>query len=748
MALHLAVFIVIFALVLWNTIQVVLFWRSRNTSSWTGPTKVYSLKDHPEAGGDWTLTNRPPSQMPESSQVRPIKSRQYTVQPYSSIGDINALSEDNLIGRHSLYQQPHLSPGYRRSAFPSNGVPHAASDLRSEAVVPLSSSAGPISAQSSTSLPRSPSIDSVDGPAIPLQPTQLSSIRFQTPRESYAKTQRMTHQQAVPDLRNRRMSEIFRDGGYLYESTINSTSTKAPEEKQSMIKSIKESLGGLFSFSRRTKNNTVKDGSKPKAFEVIRPPRPSTVMEMTDDISQAGDDNLRELNSLGISRFFEESGLNNKRDRSLFIANPETMISRTGSVRSSASEVPRVSPELIRQTSIATSVHTVSRQILKPALNMGADMNSIYSGVGSLVSEPANTESKRASATSAQYTYPRTSAESSIADVLRSETPFKLHSGETIKVSKGPEKAVQYWSKISGQYVESTSDPLLERKQTTVLPHVSPPLLLLPTARGYFDAIHVDPSKVAATTQLTRSRAGSRPESPAESHHSSNVAASAGKMHEILDRMFSDEDDDDSDTISDGEETCSTFSGRVSATIMALQKREQEEYFADAQSLYRSETLEPVQEHFNSETGVGSKAGGSRDGGDSVSGVMKLPYKPTRTASGTILRTYSGTSASSSSALQLRPSKSGASSRPLAQTPLYPPSMLSFTESATSLLLPRTLSRQSSRTSLGEGSVMTKQEHDVNATQSMETRDTKVLDPLDEEPVAASKTHTNNETPS
>ncbi|KAG0020754.1 hypothetical protein BGZ80_003636 [Entomortierella chlamydospora] len=730
---------------------LVVAWLIAKESHQKGKTLEHAFNfvaDHSETGGDWTLTNRPPSQMPESSQVMPIKSRQYTVQPYSSIGDINALSEDNLIGRHSLYQQPHQSPGYRRSAFPSNGVPHAASDLRSEAVVPLSISAGPISAQSSTSLPRSPSIDSVDGPAIPLQPTQLSSIRFQTPRESYAKTQRMTHQQAVPDLRNRRMSEIFRDGGYLYEPTINSTSTKAPEEKRSMIKSIKESLGGLFSFSRRTKNNPVKDGSKPKAFEVIRPPRPSTVMEITDDISQAGDDNLRELNSLGISRFFEESGLNNKRDRSLFIANPETMISRTGSVRSSASEVPRASPELIRQTSIATSIHTVSRQIPKPALNTGADMNSIYSGVGSLASEPANTENKRVSATSAQYTYSQTSAESSIADVLRSETPFKLHSGETIKVSKGPEKAVQYWSKISGQYVESTSDPLSERKQTTVLPHVSPPLLLLPTARGYFDTIHVDSSKAAATTQLTRSRTGSRPESPAESHHSSNVAASAGKMHEILDRMFSDEDDDDSETISDGEETCSTFSGRVSATIMALQKREQEECFADAQSLYRSETLEPVQEHFNSETGISSRAGGSGDGSDSVSGAMKLPYKPTRTASGTILRTYSGTSASSSSALQPRPSKSGASSRPLAQTPLYPPSMLSFTGSATSLLLPRTLSRQSSRTSLGEGFVMTKQEHDVNATQPVETRDTKVLDPLHEEPVATSKIHTNNETPS
>ncbi|KAF9359707.1 hypothetical protein BGX26_011655 [Mortierella sp. AD094] len=756
MALHLAVFIVMFALVLWNTIQVVLFWQSRHKSSWTGPTKTYSLEDPSEVNGDWTLSNRPLSRIPEPAQVVPIQSRRYTVQPYSSIGDLNALSEDNLIGRHSMYQQSHQPSGYRRSVFLSNGAPHTALNLRSEAVVPLSSSPEPMSVQSATSLPRSPSIDSVDGPAIPLQPTQLSSIRFQTPRESYAKIQRMTHQQATPDLRTRRMSEIFRDGGYLYEpkETINPTPTKAPEEKQSMIKSIKGSFGGLLSFSKRTKKNPTGDGSKPKAFEVIRPQRPSTVMETTDDISQAGDDNLRELNSLGISRFFEESGLNNKRERSLFVANPETMISRTGSVRSSASGFPQAPPELIRQTSTATSVHTVSRQRSKPALNMSADLSSIYSGVGSLASEPANMESKRVSATSAQYTYPRTSAESNITDVLRSDTPFKFQGGETIKVSKGPEKAVQYWSKKSGQYVESTSDPLSERKQTTVLPLVSPPLLLLPTTRGsFFDTIQIDTSKAAATAQLTKSRPGSRPESPTESHHSGNVAASAGKMHEILDRMFSDQDDDDSDTISDGDETCSTFSGRVSATIMALQqKQEQEEYFADAQSLYRSETLEPVLEHLDSEADVAGEAGGGGNGNDGRSGSRKIPYKPTRTASGTLIRTYSGSpklaSASSSSAILSRSSKSGSLSRPLAQTPLHSPSMLSFTGSATSLLLPGTLSRHSSRTSLGEGFVMTKQEHDVNATQQVEARDTKVLDPLREEPVTTSKTYTNSETPS
>ncbi|KAF9113233.1 hypothetical protein BGX27_001980 [Mortierella sp. AM989] len=744
MALHLAVFIVMFALVLWNTIEVAFFWQSRHTSSWKGPTKTYSLEDPTQTNADWSIVSRPLGHVADPAQAGPIKSRRYTVQPYSSIGDLNTFSKDSLIGRRSLYHQSHPPPGYRRSRFLTEGEPTL--DLRPEIMVPSSSSPGPMSSRSANSLPRSPSADSIEGPAIPLQPTQLSLVRFQPPRESYAKIQRMTLQQATtPDLRTRRMSDIFRDGGYLYEpsETIKTTTANVPKDKPSVFKSIKESIGSILSINKRTNKRSTGDGSKPKAFEVIRPQRLPPVTDTADDNSQAGDDNLRELNSVGISRFFEESGLNNERKRSLFVANPEVVISRTGSVRSSISGVLQAKPDLIRQISSATSVHSVSRQ--RSALNMSSDLNSIYSGVGS---DSDNVDIKRVSTTSVQHIYPRASVESNIAEVLRSETPFKLQGGGIIKVSQGPEKAVQYWRKESGQYVESTStDPLAERKQNAVLPHVSPPLLLLPTTRGsFFDTIQVDTSKVAVTAPSIKSRAGSRPESPTESHHSVNVAASAGKMHEILDRMFSDQDDDDSDAISDGEESCSTFSGRVSATIIALQqKREQEEYFADAQSVYRSETLEPVLEHHDS----GDESG---NGDDGTASVWKVPFKPTRTPSGTLIRTYSGssklasTSAPTSSATLLHPSKSGSLGRPLAQTPLHSPPVQSFSGSTTSLLLPGSLSRQSSRTSLGGGPILPKQEHEVNATQLGGVHDTKVTDPLQEEPVATSKIHTNNET--
>ncbi|KAF9191997.1 hypothetical protein BGZ49_003474, partial [Haplosporangium sp. Z 27] len=741
MALHLAVFIVMFALVLWNTIQVILFWKSRHTSSWIGAAKNYNLSDRADVDTDWTLESRPISRIAEPAPLRPTNSRLYTVQPYSSIGDLNALSDDNLIGHHSMYHQSHQPPSYQRPRFPSDGDPNLAMDLRSEATLPLSNSTEPMSAQSATSLQRPPSVDSTDGHAIPLQPTHLSSRRFEPPRESYAKIQRMTHQQTTPDLRTRRMSEIFRDGGYLYEPTevVDPISAKTEEEKQSVIKSIKGSfvgLGSLLSLGKRAHNKPSSDGAKPKAFEVIRPPRPSTVMDTADNVSQAGDDNLRELNSVGINRFFEESGLNNERSRNLFIANPEVVISRAGSVRSSVSGLPYAPPELVRQASMATSIHTISRQLSKPALTTSTDMNSLHSGIGSMASEAGNTESKGVPITNA---YPRASADNNIAEVLRSDTPFMLQGGGILKVSKGPEKAVQYWRKESGQYVESTSvDSLAERKQATIIPRASPPILILPSTRGFFDNIQIDTNKTPAAPSI-KSRAESRPESPTESHQSTNVVASADKMHEILDRMFSDQDDDDSDTISDDDESCSTFSGRVSATIMALQqKRDQEELFADAQSLYRSETLEPVLEHLDSEADVKDSEM------DITPDVRKIPYKPTRTLSGTLIKTYSGssklgTSAPSPSTLLSR-SRNGSSSRPLAQTPLHSPSVLSFSGSTTSLLLPGTLSRQSSRASLSEGAAMINHEHDAKMIiQPGDSHDTKVLNPLREEPVAASE---------
>ncbi|KAF9436908.1 hypothetical protein BGZ76_002572 [Entomortierella beljakovae] len=731
MALHLAVLIIMFALILWNTIQVYLFWQSRHTRSWKGPAKPYNLDDSAE-GTNWAAS-RPQSRITDPGMVRPIKSRQYTVQPYSSIGDLGTLSEDNLIGGSPSYRRSHIPPGYSRSRFLSNNRPGATLDLHSDSIIPLSSSPSPMSIQSVTSIPHSTSVDSIDGPAIPLQPTQLSGARSQAPRESYAKNQRLTHQQGTPDLRNRRMSEIFRDGGYLYEpGKAVHPSPKVTQDKKGVFKSLVGSVGGLLTFSKRTVKRPTSIGSKPKAFEVIRPSRHPPVMDTADDASQVGDD-LKELNSIGISRFFQESGLNNDRKGNLFVANPEVGLSRNGSVRSSVSGFPQARPELGRNTS-AHSARSATRP--KHATSMSTDLNSIYSGFGSMASEVGHLDGRRVSTTSAQHNYSRVSLENNIADVLRSETPFRLQGGGVIKVSKGPEKSVQYWRKESGQYIESNnSTDNIERKQSTTVIPAPPPIILLPATLGYFDNIQVDTSKPATAAPSVKSRAGSRPESPTESLQSTNVVTSAGKMHEILDRMFSDQDDD-SDTISDGDETCSTFSGRVSATILALQqKREHEEYLADAQSVYRAETLEPVLEHHDLE--ADRKDDKTKDG-DSTTGIKIIPQNLNRSPSGTIIRTLSGTSkltsASPPSSIT-RPLKNNLSSRPLAQTPLHSPSVLSFTESTASLLLPGTLSRQSSRTSLGESPSLAKREPEVIASQLDETHDTKALHPLQEESV-------------
>ncbi|KAG0029185.1 hypothetical protein BGZ81_004047 [Podila clonocystis] len=65
MALHLVVFIVVFALAIWNTIQVVMFWRSRHADSWRGPTKTYNFEE-PTSGDEttehgWAMASRPNS---------------------------------------------------------------------------------------------------------------------------------------------------------------------------------------------------------------------------------------------------------------------------------------------------------------------------------------------------------------------------------------------------------------------------------------------------------------------------------------------------------------------------------------------------------------------------------------------------------------------------------------------------------------------------------------------------------------
>ncbi|KAF8949482.1 hypothetical protein BGZ47_000023 [Haplosporangium gracile] len=710
MGFHLSVFVVIFALALWNTIQVLMFWQVRHELSWQGPTKNYDFEDNAETEQGWVVTGQPVSHRPDDpSLVDLAKTRRYTVEPYiSSASDSGRDSlrplppGDRAFRNRASIRRSHLPPGYRLSRFPSDEDRHALPDLRSEAMRPLSSAAGPMSARSTSPHPASPgaSVDSLEGGAIPLQPTQLSKARFQSPvRESYTRSQRMNHQQATQDMRTRRMSEIFRDGRYLYEPNDPTPSTPAaPVEKTSVWQSVKGTIGGVFSMKKPSIKRSSGDGSKPKAFEVMRPNRPSPVMDTADDASQVGDDNLRELNSIGISRFFQESSRNYERNRSLFVANPEALASQAGSVRSSLSTP--VPPTMLQRTASDATSNDVPSGRAKPLRNVSTDLASVLTGMDSSFSDNAVSESKRVSTLSAQQSGPsRQSVENNIAEVI----PVKLQGGGILKISKGPEKAVQYWRKESGQYVESQVDPLSERK-----PMSSPSLLMLPTTRGAFlDTIPIDTTgaKKVATPSI-RSRAGSRPESPTESHYSNNVAVSAGRMHEILDRMFSDDQDDEgSGTISEDDESCSTFSGRVSATILALhQKREQEE-FSDGQSLYRPDTLEPVLEYADSDAEeewdlrrAASSASAAAVPGSGRSTPKRAASSAALGARNTSRPTLMRTA--SNPLTILRPSKSGSLGRPLAQTPLHSPSVLPFSGSTPSLLLPGMLSCQSSHSSL------------------------------------------------
>ncbi|KAF9912468.1 hypothetical protein EC991_010555 [Linnemannia zychae] len=714
MGLHLSVFVVIFALALWNTIQVCMFWQSRHTFSWQGPTKNYDFEDPAETSHGWVPTgrpvsHRPTSHHPDSSLVDLTKTRRYTVEPYfASASDSGQSSlrphpDERALSPRVSFRHSHHPPGHRLSRFPSDDDRHTQLDSRSEAMRPLSGAAGPMSARSTSPHPVSPgaSVDSLDGVAIPLQPTQLSSARFQPPvRESYTRSQRMNHQQATQDMRSRRMSEIFRDGRYLYEPNDPSPPMPAaPVEKTGVWQSVKGTFGGVFSIKKSSIKRSSGGGTKPKAFEVIRPNRPPPIRDNTaDDASQAGDDNLRELNSIGISRFFQESSRNYERNRSLFVANPEALASQAGSVRSSLS-MPGP-PTMLQRTASEVTSNDIPYGRSKPVRNVSADMSSVLTGMEISLSENATSESRRVSTLSTQQQAPsRQSVESNMPEVLLTDTPVKLQGGGILKISKGPEKAVQYWRKESGQYVESLAGSSPERK-----PMSSPSLLMLPTTRGSFlDTIPADSTANSRkATPSIKSRAGSRPESPTESHHSNTVAVSAGRMHEILDRMFSDQDDEGSDTMSEDDESCSTFSGRVSATILALHHKREQEELSDAQSLYRPDTLEPVLEYIGSDTEeerqLAAAAAASPGSGRSTPkrAASSAALGARNTVRPTLMRTASNPSAI------LRPSKSGSLTRPLAQTPLHSPSVLPFSGSTPSLLLPGMLSRQNSHSSLRE----------------------------------------------
>ncbi|KAF9574361.1 hypothetical protein EC968_006695 [Mortierella alpina] len=729
MALHLAVFIVIFALSLWNLIQVCIFWKTRHSDSWKGPRKTYNFED-PIDGSEqgWGLNGRPLSsgggshsrgvryggEDDDDSGFSLVKTRRFTVQSYSSLGS-SSHSARGASMRHTMHgsAHPHLmqqqqqplegsdddisrfgSPAerYRQSrlmdhrrsrlAESDTGVSPTEESLlerRLDALTTLSANAIPSARANGVVTPSSstlldPSSDTEVSNKMNPRLSTANTVRSSLPqRESYANLQRMSHQQATPDPRTRRMSDITRDGPYLYnpkkdekESASQAMMADSTEPSQSLWSSVKSSIGNVFGrFSKRSAGSHSTDGSKPKAFEVMRPPRrtyeaPERPASRTGSValndetgSQVGGDRLRELNTLGISRFFQESDRGYERNRNLFVANPSAMISRTGSLVSTVSGAvgPAAPGSMILNrngSGTAESIRTLQQARSRgPAAGTGSghtlagvgtgvgvgDRASLLvgsgggSGSGGGIDSPrsehtgtasiSDRDSRRTSSalmigtgsgSVSQLYPPRHSVESSnnIADALTIEAPLLLQGGGILKVSRGPEKAVQYWHKESGQYAELSAEALRDQQSPqqqrkalaatadgeiggvgTALegshsPSHSPsPKQPLPPA--------IQTQKLPQTVSSSSIRAHSMAESslgsggptsgansPTESHSqsqpspSTNVAASAGRMHEILGRMFSDrsvrlhsDHEQDADSIV-SEDTASTFSGRYS----------------------------------------------------------------------------------------------------------------------------------------------------------------------------------------
>lgn len=740
MALHLAVFIVIFALAIWNTIQVVMFWRSRHADSWSGPTKTYNF-DEPISGDEtaersWAMTNRPNSNSfslgrgiesgaSDNGSMDPLKGRRFTVQSNSSLGSMrpgstqyNAAmhhqaitaqneSSDDEAYRYSSpaerYRQSRLSD-LRRSRFATeNDAETAILDRRLDALLPPTNSAAAAAAVSGAFSQRSSG--EVAGSVPGTEQNDSLSILVSTPagkslnRESYANIQRMSHQQPLTDPRTRRMSDITRDGPHLYQpqqdSRDNSNyggensagtlqmSSDSGARKRGLWTSMKGTIEDVFFFGKKPEHSKKGSSSKPKAFEVIRPLRTNYAEASSSSFNrggeasegggqgrdnheqQAGDDQLRELNSLGISRFFQESDRGYEKNRSLFVANPESRISRNGSMASTLSGALPPFSKLNRngsntRASITSLVQgsrsgergsgcgllaitTVPSVPMTLAGSIGVDTSSLETpsaltrdrssefkaGLESptISEQDAASESRRISALSAAggsslgMRYGRGSVEGNIAEALLVDIPpLRLQGGGTLKVSKGPEKSVKYWHKESGQYIESRMSNTTNLS-TSSLPSASPSPLLsgivastpsgariaisganmahhrdsvldnsnrsVATTRGNSptsslsvgDRNSVMPPIVVPTAGSTSSpttvsspRSPESPESLADSQQSrqsSNILASAGRMHEILGRMFSghQQDIDESDSMS--EDTCSTFSGRASGMSTA-----------------------------------------------------------------------------------------------------------------------------------------------------------------------------------
>ncbi|CAO3575176.1 unnamed protein product [Mortierella alpina] len=721
MALHLAVFIVTFALSLWNLIQVCIFWKTRHSDSWKGPTKTYNFED-PIDGSEqgWGLGGRPLSsgggshtrgvryggEDDDDSGFGLVKTRRFTVQSYSSLGS-SGHSARGASMRHTMHgsapphlmlQQPPLegsdddlsrfgSPAerYRQSRLTDHRRSRLAEsdaavspteesllERRLDALTTLSASAAPAAGTnrlvtpSPSTLPETSSDTEASTKANP-RLSMANTVRSALPqRESYANLQRLSHQQAAPDPRTRRMSDITRDGPYLYnprkdekESASQAVVADRTEPTQSLWSSMKASIGNAFGrFGKRSAGSPSTDGSKPKAFEVMRPPRRTyegserpasrtgSVAVNDETGSQVGGDRLRELNTLGISRFFQESDRGYERNRNLFVANPSAMISRTGSLVSTVSGAvgPSAAAPSIRLNrngsgtaeSIRTlqqarsrgpmagtgSVHTLAGMGAGVGVGDRASLLVGGGGGGGGIDSPrsehtgsasiSDRDSRRTSSalmigtgsgSVSQLYPPRHSVESSnnIADALSIEAPLLLQGGGILKVSKGPEKAVQYWHKDSGQYAELSAEALRDQQSpqqrkalaTTAGGEMggagtmlegshspSPKQPLPPTIRTQRLPQTGSPLSIRtrsmAESSMDSGGPSSEANSPTESHSqgqpspSTNVAASAGRMHEILGRMFSDQSvrlhsdhEQDADSIL-SEDTASTFSGRYS----------------------------------------------------------------------------------------------------------------------------------------------------------------------------------------
>ncbi|KAF9170787.1 hypothetical protein BGX20_008531 [Mortierella sp. AD010] len=843
MSLHLAVFIVIFALILWNFIQVCMFWKLRHSDAWKGPTKTYSFEDPAEqVEQGWGLPGRPNSrgagghmrgiathrhdgEDEDGGEFVPAKGRRFTVASYASLGSSSQDGNRGSIMQHAhhaptaynqmlhhgstdddtlrygspaeRYRQSRLSElqgsRFSQSAVSDGGsaTDDAIAERRPDSMKPL---VGPTIA----TIPSSTTSGSLQTPSIDVDgsikssfhgPSPLGTRREHSPqKESYANFQRMKHQHSMPDPRTRRMSDITRDGPYLYDprkdeqdNTQSTSPVVADLSRKSLFAGLVASLGTAFRFGRRSGNTSSGDGSKPKAFEVMRPPRRNYVPEpssgsMDETGSQAGGDQLRELHSLGISRFFQESDRGYEANRSLFVANPSAMISRTGSLVSTVSgAVPAATTRLNRNGSgTAESIRTLnctrskgvgvgsglSTSITGSAFGVGSgqsitgDRTSIVAASGVVGNDSSIYE--RGSANSAldlelrrtpaavtggssggagnQLYHSRHSADSSnnIADALTIDAPLLLQGGGILRVSKGPEKSVQYWHKESGQYVESIAESLKDEKlkeskaegesseATSSLPPAIPPIQTLqqqsqqkkqqeissPSVRSRSSIIGGAGTSSGPNSSVPTS---SSPGSPTESQDSpttANVAASAGRMHEILGRMFSDKSvrlhsdhEPDSDSIL-SEDTTSTFSGNMSIMQQAQSHLGRDDvgtrFSEDTQSIERYDMLEPVPEDSDSEpeqdlerTSQQSNIplAGAAGTAETASAQVKRAsssISERRLSGPPLMRTFSGPLRSSvattniSGGLRsglLKSRQNSLSNRPLAQTPLHSPSV-------------------------------------------------------------------------